>query len=87
MPSMPFFCRKLYTVMPPVDQSLIDLVVEPMGIGKDIDTFINAVSPYTEVLNFEYNETNFFSEDLYYDGLHLDVYSGLPIYTEMLFGR
>ena len=43
--------------------------------------------PYTEVLNFEYNETNFFSEDLYYDGLHLDVYSGLPIYTEMLFGR
>lgn len=78
---------KLYTVMPPVDQSLIDLVVEPMGIGKDIDTFINTVSPYTEVLNFEYNETNFFSEDLYYDGLHLDVYSGLPIYTEMLFGR
>jgi hypothetical protein len=78
---------KLYTVMPPVDQSLIDIVVEPMGIGKDIDTFINAVSPYTEVLNFEYNETNFFSEDLYYDGLHLDVYSGLPIYTEMLFGR
>ena len=78
---------KLYTVMPPVDQSLIDLVVEPLGIGDDIKTFIEMVSPYTEVLNFEYNETNLFSEDLYYDGLHLDVYSGLPIYTEMLFGR
>ncbi|MBE6894380.1 MAG: hypothetical protein E7483_02055 [Ruminococcaceae bacterium] len=78
---------KLYTVMPPVDQSLIDLVVEPLGIGEDITAFIDAVSPYTEVLNFEYNGTNLFSEDLYYDGLHLDVYSGLPIYTEMLFSN
>ena len=73
--------------MPPVDQSLIDLVVEPMGIGQHIETFINEVSPYTEVLNFEYNETNLFGEELYYDGLHLDVYSGLPVYTEMLFDR
>ena len=78
---------KLYTVMPPADQSLIDLVVEPLGIGDDIETFIEMVSPYTEVLNFEYNQTNLFSEDLYYDGLHLDVYSGLPMYTEMLFDR
>ena len=50
-------------------------------------SFIDSVSPYTEVINFEYNEENVFSEDLFYDGFHLDVYSGLPLFTQMLFDR
>ena len=50
-------------------------------------SFIDSVSPYTEVINFEYNETNVFSEDLFFDGFHLDVYSGLPLFTQMLFDR
>ena len=78
---------KLYTVMPPMDDSLKELVVEPLGIHNHILSFINSVSPYTEVINFEYNEENVFSEDLFYDGFHLDVYSGLPLFTQMLFDR
>ena len=78
---------KLYTVMPPMDDSLKELVVEPLGIHNHILSFIDSVSPYTEVINFEYNETNVFSEDLFYDGFHLDVYSGLPLFTQMLFDR
>ena len=78
---------KLYTVMPPMDDSLKELVVEPLGIHSHILSFIDSVSPYTEVINFEYNETNVFSEDLFYDGFHLDVYSGLPLFTQMLFDR
>ena len=77
----------VYTVMPPMDDSLKELVIEPLGIGDDILTFIDMVSPYTEVLNYEYNEVNPFSEDLFFDGFHLDIYSGLPIFTEMLFGK
>lgn len=87
--SLAKLCRargiKLYTVMPPADQSLVDLVIEPLGIGEHINAFIETVSPYTEVLNFEYNDVNPFSEDLFFDGFHLDVYSGLPVFTEMLF--
>ena len=77
----------LYTVMPPMDDSLKELVVEPLGIHNHILSFIDTVSPYTEVINFEYNEENVFSEDLFYDGFHLDVYSGLPLFTQMLFDR
>ncbi len=83
-------CREkgitLYTVMPPVDQSLMDLVVIPLGIDKEIEKFITAVSPYTEVINFEYRQPATFSEDMFFDGFHLDIYSGLPVYTETLFG-
>ena len=89
--SLAKLCRekgiKLYTVMPPVDNSIIELVVEPLGIDKDIETFIEQVSEYTEVLNFEYTDETLFGEDLFYDGLHLDVYSGLPMYTQLLFER
>jgi len=84
-------CREkgitLYTVMPPMDDSLKELVVQPLGIDKHILEFIDMVSPYTEVINFEYNETNVFTEDLFFDGFHLDDYTGLPMFTQMLFDR
>ncbi len=78
---------KLYTVMPPMDDSLKELVVVPMGIDKHIESFIDEVSDYSEVINFELNEENIFTEDQFYDGFHLDTYSGLPVFTQMLFDR
>ena len=78
---------KLYTVMPPMDDSLKELVVEPLGIHEHILYFIDEVSPYTEVINFEYNQENIFTEDLFFDGFHLDAYTGLPMFTQMLFDR
>jgi len=77
----------LYTVMPPMDDSLKELVVQPLGIHNHILSFIDSVSPYTQVINFEYNETNVFSQELFFDGFHLDVYTGLPMFTQMLFDR
>lgn len=78
---------KLYTVLPPLDNSLKDLVVDKLGIDKDIKAFISAVSPYSEVLNYEYNDVNLFSEDQFYDGFHLDATKGLPQFTQILFER
>ena len=82
-------CREkgitLITVLPPMDDSLKELVVDELGIGPYINEFIDDVSPYTTVLNYEYNETNIFTEDQFYDGFHLDVVKGLPLFTEMLF--
>jgi len=78
---------RLITVMPPMEDSLKELVVEPLGIDKHILQFIEDVSPYTEVINFEYNEVNPFTQEQFFDGFHLDTYSGLPIFTEMLFGN
>ncbi|MEG1862920.1 MAG: hypothetical protein RR198_04865, partial [Oscillospiraceae bacterium] len=77
----------LYTVLPPMDNSLKDLVIEPLGIGEDILYFINEIKDYTTVLNYEYNEENPFSSDEFYDGFHLDVVRGMPRFTKMLFER
>lgn len=77
----------LYTVMPPLDDSMIDIVVHPLGLDTYIEKFISQVKDYTTILNFEYNETNIFTQDEFYDGLHLDVVRGMPRYTQMLFDR
>ena len=82
-------CREkgitLITVLPPMDDSLKELVVDELDIGTYINEFIDDVSPYTSVMNYEYNDTNIFTEDQFYDGFHLDVVKGLPLFTEMLF--
>lgn len=78
---------QVYTVLPPMDDSLKDLVIEPMGIGEDIEYFIRQAEKCSRVLNYEYTEENPFSEDRFYDGFHLDTYSGLPVFTQMLFDR
>ena len=77
----------LYTVLPPLDDSMIDIVVHPLGLEQYIEKFIGQVEDYTTLLNFEYNETNIFTQDEFYDGLHLDVVRGMPRYTQMLFDR
>lgn len=77
----------LYTVLPPLDNSLKDLVVDKLGIGEDILYFIDQVSPYSTVLNYEYNEENLFAQEEFYDGFHLDVVKGLPRFTQLLFER
>ncbi|MBR6608663.1 MAG: hypothetical protein IKK99_00430 [Oscillospiraceae bacterium] len=77
----------LYTVLPPLDDSMIDIVVHPLGLEQYIEKFISQVEDYTTILNFEYNETNIFTQDEFYDGLHLDVVRGMPRYTQMLFDR
>ncbi len=75
----------VYTVLPPMDNSIKELVVEELSIEEDIYRFIDEVSPYSEVLNYEYNEENIFLEDEFYDGFHLDTVRGLEKFTYMLF--
>ncbi len=75
------------TVLPPMDDSLKDLVIEPLGIGQYIDDFVSRASAVSEVRNYEYNDVNVFSEEEFYDGFHLDDVKGLGRFTEMLFER
>lgn len=78
---------KLYTVLPPMDDSLKVLVVDKLGIDKNIKDFIAQVQDYTEVINYEYNDNNIFTEEQFYDGFHLNTKKGLPQFTQMLFER
>ena len=84
-------CREkgitVYTVLPPMDRSIRELVVDKLGIGPDILKFIDSVKDYSRVLNFEYVDDDPFTEYNFYDGFHLDMETGLPIFTKMLFER
>ena len=77
----------VYTVLPPMDESLRALVVDKLGIGEDLEKFINEAANYSTVLNYEYTDDSPFTEYNFYDGFHLDLETGLPLFTQMLFGR
>lgn len=84
-------CRDMgitvYTVLPPMDDSLKDLVIEPLGIYRQVEPFIRRAEECTTVLNYEYRQPNYFTSDEFYDGFHLDDFTGLPEFTQMLFER
>ncbi len=75
----------VYTVLPPADDSIKELVIEELALEEYINKFIEDVSPYSEVLNYEYTEINAFTQDEFYDGFHLDPARGLEKFTYMLF--
>ena len=70
-----------------MDESLRALVVDKLGIGEDLEKFINEAANYSTVLNYEYTDDSPFTECNFYDGFHLDLETGLPLFTQMLFGR
>ncbi len=84
------YCRQqgieLTFVLPPIDDALRDLLVGPLGIGESLSAIKERLEATgAPVLDFEHEPMAVFSEDQYYDGLHLDVVRGLPQYTKLLF--
>ena len=77
---------ELIIVMPPAEQSIIDLVVLPLGIDEDMASYIPLLQEHARVLNYEYPSIEW-NQDLYYDGFHLDPVRGLPLFTELLFAQ
>lgn len=71
-------------VMPPVDSSVTELVIKPLGIDKVIEGYLPRLEAEMRVLNYEYPRLNW-DQDLFYDGLHLDPVRGLPKFTALLF--
>ena len=71
-------------VMPPVDSSITDLVLEPLGIDQIIEGYLPRLTVHMRVLNYEYPRLEW-DQDKFYDGFHLDPVRGLPEFTEMLF--
>ena len=84
------YCREnnieLTFVLPPIDDALRELLVEPLGIDSELDQIKSRLEATgVPVLDFEYEPIKTFTQEQYYDGLHLDVVRGLPEYTSFLF--
>ena len=84
------YCREnnieLTFVLPPIDDALRELLVEPLGIDSELEQIKSRLEATgVPVLDFEYEPIKTFTQEQYYDGLHLDVVRGLPEYTSFLF--
>ena len=71
-------------VMPPVDSSITDLVLEPLGIDKVMEGYLPRLTAHMRVLNYEHPRLAW-EQSHFYDGFHLDPVRGLPEFTVMLF--
>lgn len=83
-------CREkgiaLTIVLPPMDQSVRDLVCRPLGIDKQMQNVLTQLTASgATVLDYEWTDTLGFTEAQFYDGFHLDTRTGLPYFTETLF--
>ena len=77
---------ELIFVLPPADASIIELVVEPLGINESMEYYIPILQAHACVLNYEY-PYYYENGELYYDGFHLDPVRGLPQFTQLLFAQ
>lgn len=84
------YCReqgiRLVFVMPPVDGAIREYVFDGLGLWDELAALKEALTATgARVLDYEYQPAVTFSEDQFYDGFHLDIVTGLPDYTEILF--
>ncbi len=79
---------RLVFVLPPIADAMRELVCEPLGIDKAMQPVVERLrATGAEVRDFEWSDPPDFTEDLFFDGFHIDTERGLPLYTELLFGE
>lgn len=84
------YCRehgiRLVFVMPPVDGAIREYVFEGLDLWDELAAIKEALEATgAAVLDYEYQPRHTFGEEQFYDGFHLDIVTGLPEYTEILF--
>ncbi|NLW79408.1 MAG: hypothetical protein GXY32_08375 [Ruminococcaceae bacterium] len=77
---------RFVVVMPPMHSAVLQHEVRPTGIEAQMLPMVEDLkqSP-AEVLDYELTNRPAFTDDQFFDGLHLDYQRGLPQWTEMLF--
>ncbi len=76
----------LIFVLPPMDESVRELVCEPLGIDDAMQEALSALANSgANVIDYEWANSPNYDDEYFYDGFHIDVLNGLPQYTAMLF--
>lgn len=77
---------KITIVLPPVEDSIWNLVICPKGIEEPMIQVITSLRQTgVPVLDYEIENRPLFGNELFYDGFHLDAQRGLPLWEKMLF--
>lgn len=78
----------LTVVLPPMHESVRQLVCEPLGIDTQMIEAIELLRQNgIEVMDYEWQNAPNYPDDAYFDGFHLDLKYGLPQWTKELFGN
>lgn len=76
---------RITIVLPPVEESVWQLVIRPNGIEEPMLQAIGQLEATSAiVLDYEFTNRPDFGQDLFYDGFHLDEERGLPVWQAML---
>ncbi len=76
----------LIFVLPPMDDSVKELVCEPLDIDDAMQEALTALNNSgAHVIDHEWQNRPNYDDTYFYDGFHIDVLHGLPQYTNMLF--
>ncbi|MDD3428622.1 MAG: hypothetical protein PHG02_01285 [Oscillospiraceae bacterium] len=74
-------------VFPPMDESVWNLVVQPLGIAPQLEKAVEVLNATpARVLDYETTLDAELTERQFYDGFHIDTVYGLPQFTKLLFG-
>ena len=77
---------RLVFVLPPVDESIRRLVLQPLGIDRDFAPVVQQLrATGATVLDYELGGCEALQEHQFFDGFHIDTVYGLPVYTRLLF--
>ena len=77
---------RLTVVLPPMHQSVQNLVCVPLGIDKAMQSVLAALhNAGVRVLDYEWENPPAYTDDAFFDGFHLDLRHGLPAFTKTLF--
>ena len=77
---------KVTIVLPPVDDSIWNLVICPKGIEQPmLEAIARLRQTGATVLDYEIENRPAFGDDMFYDGFHPDAERGLPVWEEILF--
>lgn len=76
----------LTVVMPPMHESVRQLVCQPLGISPQMITAIDElIGNDVVMLDYEWTNVPQYEDGAFYDGFHLDLKYGLPQWTTTLF--
>ena len=77
---------RVVVVLPPTSADVQQLVIGSYGIAPQMAPVLKQLrATKATVLDYEFELTASLTDDQFYDGFHLDLQSGLPVFEKLLF--
>lgn len=76
---------EIKVVLPPVQESIWELVIEPLGLEPELEAYRKILREHTDVYDMEWKSEFAKDQTIYADGFHFLLKDGYQQFTEALF--